>query len=96
MISEIATNLQKFDQSYDVYSPDLQWFEQLVKSEQEQLNKKFRRDICLFILSGLIILSMGLVAVFNVPNVFLIIQCVLSISLPIIAYLLQRKRVTNL
>jgi len=95
MISEIATNLQKLDQSYSVYSPDLQWFEQMVKAEQEQHRKKFKRDIFLFSLCAIILLSLGLVAILHVPGVFLVIQIVLSVSLPIFAYLLQRKRVTH-
>ncbi|MEH7884590.1 YxlC family protein [Bacillus sp. JJ1609] len=72
-ISQLNEGLGKLD-SLDTYSPGEQWFEQIVLSQQEQIQKKYRRELGWFILSAVLILSGVIFTLMEIPQLFLILQ----------------------
>lgn len=74
-ISQLNKDLNKLD-SMDTYIPGEQWFEQMVLSQQEQIKKKYRRELLWFIISALFILSGVIFTLMEIPQLFLILQLV--------------------
>lgn len=72
-ISQLNEGLEKLD-SLDTYSPGEPWFEKMVLSQQEQIQKKHRRELGWFILSAMLILSAVIFTLVEVPQLFIILQ----------------------
>ncbi|MEH7381531.1 YxlC family protein [Bacillus sp. JJ1533] len=92
-IQEINEALTRIDHHYPVFTPDLQVFEQMVVVEQQKQKKKFRRDLTAFILVALFLMTCLITAFFQLPLVFIIIQGIATISLPVYSFFRYRKRV---
>nr|WP_304214632.1 YxlC family protein [Fredinandcohnia onubensis] len=92
-IQDINEALNKIDHHYSVFTPDLQVFEQMVAIEQQKQKKKFRRDLTAFILVALFLMTCLISAFFQLPLVFIIIQGIATISLPVYSFFRYRKRV---
>jgi len=82
LVSELKESLEQFDQSLDVSTPDLRWFEHMVRDKQEIIKEKRRRDLILFWCVSFIILILFFLLLFQLPIMFGIIQlCVFSFLL---------------
>jgi hypothetical protein len=73
VIAEVNMGLEKLDQ-LPAYTPDLQWFENMVLVEQQTIKKKLIRDIALFLIVALTIISGVIVTMFDMPLLFIILQ----------------------
>ena len=93
IINEINIGLEKVDNAYSTYTPNLQWFEQMVIREKEVARKKFIRDLVIFFIIVITVISLLIITIFHAPIVFLIVQVAVSIGLPLGVYLHHRKRV---
>nr|WP_285889346.1 YxlC family protein [Neobacillus niacini] len=67
--------MSKVDQ-FPVYTPDLQWFESMVRNEKENSRKKLRKELSLFLIIALFILSGIIVSFYQLPVVFIVIQII--------------------
>jgi hypothetical protein len=74
-IHKLQEGLSKVDQ-FPVYTPDLQWFENMVVTEKENNRKKLRKELSLFLIIALLILSGIIVSFYQMPAVFLFIQII--------------------
>ncbi|HAQ07764.1 MAG TPA: hypothetical protein DCR24_09665 [Bacillus bacterium] len=72
-IIQINDGLDKLD-SIDHYLPSAQWFEQMVADNQEKVKKNLRKELGLFILSALFIISTVIFTMMEIPQLFLILQ----------------------
>jgi hypothetical protein len=72
-VSQLNEGLNKLD-SMAAYTPDEKWFEQMVLMHQEQLRKKHRKELGLFMLSALLILSIVIFTLMEIPQVFILLQ----------------------
>jgi hypothetical protein len=72
-IHELQEGLNKVNQ-FPVYTPDLQWFEQMVLTEQKKTRKNLIKELFIFIMIALFILSGIIVSLFQLPIVFIILQ----------------------
>ncbi|MFK9094169.1 YxlC family protein [Bacillus salipaludis] len=77
-IAELQEGLQRIDQ-IPVYSPNLQWFEQIVIQEQQNKRKKLFRDLSLFFMIALIILSGMILSLYQMPVIFILVQIITTI-----------------
>jgi len=77
-------------------TPNQQWFEQLVLDEQEALRKRYRRELTLFILSALFILSVVLFVMRELPQIFLVLQGAVSVFAFLYSYKETKKQVERL
>lgn len=77
-IHKLQKGLSKVDQ-FPVYTPDLQWFENMVVTEKKNSRKKLRKELSLFLMIALVILSGIIVSFYQMPVVFLIIQVITSV-----------------
>jgi hypothetical protein len=73
VISKLNVGLDMLDQM-PTYTPDLQWFEKMVLDEQQSIKKKLIRDLTLYTIIALIILSGIIVSLFNMPLIFIFLQ----------------------
>ncbi|MBO0961306.1 YxlC family protein [Neobacillus sp. MM2021_6] len=74
-IAELQGGLQKVDQ-FPVYTPNLQWFEQFVIQEQQNKKKRFIRDLSIFSIIALIILSGIIISLYQMPVIFISVQII--------------------
>jgi Family of unknown function (DUF5345) len=91
-IHELQDGLSKVDQ-FPVYTPDLQWFENMVITEKENNRKKLRKELSLFLIIALFILSGIIVSFYQLPFVFLFIQIITPIFIVFYTITGLRKKV---
>jgi hypothetical protein len=93
-IHKLQDGLSKVDQ-FPVYTPDLQWFENMVVTEKENTRKKLMKELTLFLIIALLILSGIIVTFYQMPAFFLFIQIITPVF--ILFYLVYgfRKQVKN-
>ncbi|MFJ7728004.1 YxlC family protein [Neobacillus sp. NPDC097160] len=77
-IHELQEGLQRIDQ-FPVYSPNLQWFEQMVIQEQQTKRKKLFRDLSVFFMIALIILSGMIITLYQMPVIFILVQIITTL-----------------
>jgi hypothetical protein len=91
-IHKMQQGLSKVDQ-FPVYTPDLQWFESMVRTERENSRKKLRKELSLFLMIALFILSGIIVSFYQMPVVFLLIQIITSVFIVFYTITGLRKKV---
>jgi hypothetical protein len=77
-IHELQEGLQRIDQ-FPVYTPNLQWFEQMVIQEQQNKKKKLIRDLSVFFIVAFIILSGMIISLYQMPAIFILVQIITTI-----------------
>ncbi len=93
-IHVLQEGLSKVDQ-FPVYSPDLQWFEKMVQSEKQNNRKKLVKELSLFIIIALMILSGIIVSFYQMPAVFIFIQIITPVFIAIYTIFRFSKKVEN-
>ncbi|WP_226644863.1 YxlC family protein [Mesobacillus subterraneus] len=93
-ISAINNGLDKLD-SMDTYIPDDKWFEQMVQNQQEIQKKKYRRELALFILSAMLILSGVIFTLLELPTLFYMLQAVTLVITVVYSYKGVQKQVDS-
>ncbi|WP_419888784.1 YxlC family protein [Neobacillus niacini] len=93
-IHKLQDGLSKVDQ-FPVYTPDLQWFENMVVTEKEKSRKKLMKELSLFLIIALLILSGIIVSFYQMPVVFLFIQIVTPVFVAFYTINGLRKKVRN-
>nr|WP_256989058.1 YxlC family protein [Bacillus sp. EB106-08-02-XG196] len=84
----------KVDQ-FPVYTPDLQWFENMVRTEKENSRKKLRKELSIFLIIALFILSGIIVSFYQMPVVFIFIQIITPVFIAYYTISRFRKKVKN-
>lgn len=95
-IKAINDALKKIDDHHAVFTPDLIWFEQLIIQEKEKARKKLVRDLLLFWMIAFLITGVLLFSFFQIPAMFIIIQGLATLSLPLIGIWQRKKRMMSL
>ncbi|WP_079507858.1 YxlC family protein [Mesobacillus jeotgali] len=72
-ISAIQNGLDKLE-SMDLYTPDEKWFGHMVLRQQEIQKKNFLRELTWFILSAMLILTVVIFTLLELPILFLMLQ----------------------
>ncbi|MDF2788789.1 MAG: hypothetical protein K0S80_1887 [Neobacillus sp.] len=91
-IHKLQEGLSKVDQ-FPVYTPDLQWFENMVVTEKEKNRKKLMKELSLFFIIALFILSGIIVSFYQMPVVFLFIQIITTVFIVLYTINGYRKKV---
>lgn len=91
-IHKLQDGLSKVDQ-FPVYTPDLQWFENMVVTEKENNRKKLMKELSLFLIIALLILSGIIVSFYQMPVVFLFIQIITPVFIAFYTITGFRKKV---
>ncbi|WP_108671949.1 YxlC family protein [Peribacillus acanthi] len=82
-IQKIEDSLQKMDDMFEVYTPDLRWFEEQVQLQKEMAKKKWIRELTIFSIIACLVLSAVLFTLVQLPMMFGILQgatCLLIIG----------------
>ena len=80
VLKEMDKGLETIDQAVNIHTPNIEWFQNLVVEEKQELKKKLIFDISLFAILAILILSVILFALYSVPKVFFMIQGLAVIS----------------
>lgn len=91
-ISKLNDGLEKLD-TMDTYTPNEKWFEQMVLGQQEQLKKKYRRELGWFLLSAVLILSVVIFTLMEIPQIFILLQVSAVAVAAIYSYKVIQKQV---
>jgi hypothetical protein len=93
IVSSINDSLNKLEQSFSFTTPDLQWFEQKIAQQKEQIQKKWRRDLILFSTVAVVILMVMFMMLFEKPILFFSLQGITIFFLVgYTSYQFRRKR----
>ena len=87
----IRRSLECLDDSFSVTSPPLAFFEQHIRAERERMRKKWRKELVVFTLTAVILLSIMLMALFAQPSVYVTIQAMAVIFAGGYALYVKRK-----
>lgn len=93
-VKQLVEGLDKVDQWHPVSTPNLQWFQQNVEQEKKRIRKRQWKDLLTFIAVAIFVLSVGIAVVYRQPILFLYIQLVGIVLLPL-ALNKTRKKVRN-
>ncbi|MBS4188743.1 YxlC family protein [Bacillus sp. FJAT-49705] len=83
VIKEIELGLESVEKSDLVYTPNIEWFENLVVEEKKNIRKKLIFDVTLFTLVAMLVLSTILFALYSIPVVFFTIQGLVTIFIAV-------------
>lgn len=83
-VKQIEEGLDSLEENVPVYTPDLQFFEHLVMEQKQTMKKKLMRDLAIFTVVALLIVSSVLFMLYQLPVVFFILQGFVTVF--IIAY----------
>ncbi len=93
-LREIQEGFNKMDQ-FPVYTPDLHWFEQMVIDEQHNKRKRLVKDLSLFIIIAVVILTGIIVSLYQIPVIFIILQIITTVFIVIYTAAMFGKKVSN-
>jgi len=94
-IHELQEGLEKIDQ-FPVYTPNLQWFEQIVIQEKQNTRKKLIKDLSVFFIVALIILSGMIISLYQMPAIFILVQIITSIFIVVYTSIRIMKRANHI
>jgi hypothetical protein len=70
----IQTGLDSLEEGVEFETPNIQWFEQMVADQKEELQKKLIKDVSIFVCIALIIVSVVLFTLYQLPVIFFALQ----------------------
>jgi hypothetical protein len=78
-IEFIIKGLDSIDKGIKVETPNIEWFEQMVLEQKEVARKKFVKEVSIFLLLAIIIVSVVLFTLYQVPLIFFALQGLVTI-----------------
>jgi hypothetical protein len=93
-VLEITNSLKKIDQ-LPLFTPDLEWFEEMAFESKAIIKKKFRKDLTIFLLIAAIIITSVIVTLFQMPIIFFVIQIMVIVFVAIYSGILVLKKVED-
>lgn len=78
-VKEIEDGLEMLEENVPVYTPDLQFFENLVAEQRQEMKRKLIRELAIFTVAALLIVTSVLFMLYQVPAVFFILQGVVTV-----------------
>ncbi|OMF53467.1 hypothetical protein BK139_20520 [Paenibacillus sp. FSL R5-0490] len=78
-VKEIENGLETLEENIPVYTPDLQFFENLVAEQKQAMKRKLIRELAIFTVAALLIVTSVLFMLYQVPSVFFILQGVVTV-----------------
>lgn len=83
-IQLIKMGFEQLDEGIEIDTPNIDWFEQMVVVQKEAVRKKLLREVTIFVIVALILISMVLFTLYQLPLIFFAIQGIASIF--VVAY----------
>ncbi|MCA1030825.1 YxlC family protein [Bacillus timonensis] len=94
-IQTIQQAFEKVDETHSVYTPNLQWFEEMVRENQQKQRSKLAKEFAIFLLIAVVIVTGVVLTLLQTPLIFIVLQGLVLLALPIIIYWQQRKQVVD-
>lgn len=94
VIQEFNQGLEVLD-NFPVYTPSLQWFEQMVLEEQQKVKRKLMKDLSIFMIVAVLILSGIILSLYHMPFLFMSLQIVTTIFIAVYSGVRVVKKVNN-
>jgi len=94
-IQQLKVALDELEQAIPVMTPNIQWFEQQVIEQRKMLKRRFIRDLSLFIILALVVLTLSFAAYNAIPQLFMLMQLVPFLVIPFYVVQKARKRVSE-
>ncbi|NMH69610.1 YxlC family protein [Bacillus sp. RO3] len=87
---------RSIDGDIDDSTPSLQWFNQFVQDQQEQLKERFKRDFILFLMAACGILAVFSLTLFQMPILFLLLQVAIFVGATVYTVFIHTKKVKGI
>ncbi|HJV16357.1 MAG TPA: YxlC family protein [Bacillales bacterium] len=92
VIHELQRGLDQIE-TFQIQTPDLQWFEQIILTEQHRIKKKLMKEVFLFSVIALLILGGIMMSLYQMPIVFIILQISTTIFIALYIGVKHSKKV---
>ncbi|MDZ5470165.1 YxlC family protein [Bacillus sp. 31A1R] len=79
LFDELEEGFETLDKSFQIETPNMQFFEQMVANKQVELRKKLIKDISIFSIVALLVVSIVLYTLYQLPTVFYVLQGIVTI-----------------
>ncbi len=89
-INQLRSDLEQMDQLFPVFTPDLNWFEQQIEVTKKQARKKMIRDLVVFWIIAICIISFSALFINRTPVIYFILQIVAMLAF--LLYTVWNKR----
>lgn len=91
-IHKLQQGMEKMD-CFSIDSPELSWFEQMVVNEQQKMKGQLIKDLGIFFVISLFIISGIIVSLNHMPEIFIILQVAATAFIIFYTSVLTFKRV---
>lgn len=78
-IELIKRSLTTLDEGIEIETPGIEWFEQMVVIQKEAAQKRLMKEVIIFIVIALVIVSFVLFTLYKLPIFFLALQGIATI-----------------
>jgi predicted tellurium resistance membrane protein TerC len=93
-LHEIQEGLNKMD-LIPIHTPDLQWFDQMVIDELQNKKKRLVKDLSIFIIIAVVILTGIIFSLYQMPAIFIMLQIVTTAFIVVYTGTMFGKKVRN-
>lgn len=93
LLRELTDGLHHLDDSLEVYTPGVQWFERFVEEQEKRILARRNRDLLLFVATALAILTVSMTVFYMQPIAYWVLQG-LAVVVPPLLFVV-RKRVND-
>ncbi|WP_370225167.1 YxlC family protein [Cytobacillus sp.] len=78
-VKKIEDGLESLEENVPVYTPDLQFFEHLVAEQKQSMKRELIKDLAIFTVAALFIVTSVLFMLYQVPAAFFILQGIVTV-----------------
>jgi len=75
----MKVGFDQLDEGVEIHTPSMEWFEHMVGEQTEVIRKKRIKEVTIFLMIAVIIVSMLLFTLYQLPTIFFAVQGLASI-----------------
>lgn len=91
-MDELHAELSKMEKVFPVFTPDMSWFETQIVTTQREMKKKLVRDLVLFWIMAIMIISVSLILINRFMIIYIVLQIVALLSFLKVTFYFRSKR----
>ncbi|MDQ0268978.1 YxlC family protein [Cytobacillus purgationiresistens] len=95
VIEELTKGLDSLDQQAEIDVPNINWFENYVAEQKLTQRKRLIKDLCVFAIVALFVLSTVLFTLYQQPYIFLSIQTICIVFITFYTIFRYKKKVKS-
>lgn len=95
IIDEINNGLETLEHHFEIPTPNIDFFEKMVVEEKKKAKKKLYRDLGIFAIVAMLVLTGVLFTLYEMPIVFMVLQGTIAVGITIYSSVQYTKQVNH-